>query len=109
MKQTAQNLFRILVLCALLAGLSGQVASAHAPFTAFSVLVLQGDGFNGIAGAAVTIGSVSKTTNTNGVAIFNLYFDQNEEKSIAVRKGSLRGSGKVSAADEGNTIKIRLD
>lgn len=109
MKQTAQNLFRILALCALLAGLSGHVASARTPFTAFSVQVLQGDSFNGIAGATVTIGTVSKATNANGVAVFNLYFNENEEKSINVSKGSRRGSGKVSAANEGSTINIRLD
>lgn len=109
MKQVTQKLFKILVSCALLAGFANQTSSATLPLaTAFSVLVTESDGRTGIAGATVQVGRVSKTTNGNGFAALNMYFDNGDQAGTVSKDGYASVKITVGAKSEGQTIQVKL-
>lgn len=108
MKRMSQVFCNALMLCALLVALTGQIVSATMPFTAFSVLVTENDGRTGIAGAAIQVGTVSKTTNANGFAALNMYFDGGDQTGTVSKGGYTPANITVGANSEGQTIRVKL-
>lgn len=108
MKQAIRKFFVCIALCALLTGFAGRTSSATVPYTAFSVLVTDGDSNIGVGYANVKIGSISKQTNQNGVMVFDLSFAQGEEKQITASKDGKKGTATVKETDAGSTIKVQL-
>lgn len=108
MKQAIRRFFACIALCVLLTGLTVRTSSATIFYTAFSVLVTESDGRTDIPGATVKVGNTTKTTNANGVVIFNLYFDNGSQTMTVSKSGYNSNSTSVGRENEGETIKVLL-